>query len=152
MDRDLESGIFDLWAVNLFSAVVSEVDKEETSKVNCIVGQYSLEDGQLREDTMVIDTTRIRVKGKATADFKKEDVYLHLKPSGKRPEFFSLETPIEVKGKFSDFKLRPAAGGLIGSTVRFLTSPVHVPIRRAYSEDLPPEGEDVCSERLKPRN
>ena len=150
--EDLEAGIFDLWAVNVFTAVVDEVDDEKTSKVNCIIGLYSLEDGQLREDDMVIDTTRMRVKGKAKADFKKEDLYLYLTSSGKRPEFFSLETPIEVKGKFSDFGLRVAPGGLIGTTIRFITSPVHVPIRRAFTENLPPDGQDVCSARIKPRN
>ena len=150
--EDLEAGIFDLWAVNLFTAVVQAVDKEETSKINCVIGQYSLEDGRLREDNMVIDTTRIRVRGEAKADFKKEDVYLYLKSRGKRPEFFSLATPIEVKGKFSDFQFGVAPAGLIGTTIRFGTSPVHVPLRRTFTKDLPPDGQDVCSAPIEPRN
>jgi len=146
--EDFESGIIDLWAVNLLTAILPEVAKEEKSKINCIIGQYSLKDGQLREDRMVIDTTRMRVKGDARVDFIKEDVYLYLKSSGKRPEFFSLATPIEVKGKITDFKIDVAPGGLIGTSIRFITSPLHVPLRRLFGEDLPPEGSDVCESPL----
>ncbi len=126
------------------TAILPQVDKAETSKVNCIIGRYSLKDGLLREKKMVIDTTRMRVKGDAKVDFKKEEVYLYLKSSGKRPEFFSLATPIEVKGKIDDFKIGVAPGGLIGTSIRFITSPLHVPLRRLFSEDLPPGGGDVC--------
>lgn len=142
--EDLEAGIIDLWAVNLFTAILPHLDKEETSKVNCIIGKYSLKDGLLQENQMVIDTTRMRVNGEARVDFKKEDVYLYLKSSGKKPEFFSLATPIEVKGKITDFKIGVAPGGLIGTSVRFITSPLHVPVRRLFSEDLPPEGSGIC--------
>ena len=71
-----------------------------------------------------------------------------MKPRGKRPEFFSLATPIEVKGKFNDFKFGIAAGGLLGTAARFITSPVHVPLRRIFKEDLPPEGYDLCDEPI----
>ena len=142
--EDLEAGIIDLWAVNLFTAILPQVAKAETYKVNCIIGRYSLKDGLLREKKMVIDTTRMRVKGDAKVDFKKEEVYLYLKSSGKRPEFFSLATPIEVKGKIDDFKIGVAPGGVIGTSIRFITSPLHVPLRRLFSEDLPPGGGDVC--------
>ena len=146
--QDLEAGIIDLWAVNLFTAILPQVDKEETSKVNCMIAKYSLKDGLLREDQMVIDTTRMRVKGEARVDFKKDDVYLYLKSSGKKPEFFSLATPIEVKGKIADFKIGIAPGGLFGTTIRFITSPLHVPLRRLFSEDLPPGGSDICESPL----
>jgi hypothetical protein len=146
--EDLESGIIDLWAVNLFTAILPQVDKEKTSRVNCIIGNYKLDDGLLREDRMIIDTTRMRVKGEARVDFKKEDVYLYLKSSGKKPEFFSLATPIEVRGKISDFKIGVAPGGLFGTTIRFITSPLHVPLRRLFSEDLPPAGNDICESPL----
>jgi len=146
--QDLEAGIIDLWAVNLFTAILPQVDKEETSKVNCMIAKYSLKDGLLREDQMVIDTTRMRVKGETRVDFKKDDVYLYLKSSGKKPEFFSLATPIEVKGKIADFKIGIAPGGLFGTTIRFITSPLHVPLRRLFSEDLPPGGSDICESPL----
>jgi uncharacterized protein involved in outer membrane biogenesis len=148
--EDLEAGILDLWAVNLLTAVVSEVDKGQASRLNCVIGQFSIHDGFLQQEQLVIDTSRMRVKGEVKANFKTEEVYLYVKPSGKRPEFFSLATPIEVKGKFSDFRAGVAPGGLAGTAIRFISSPLHVPVRRLFSEDLPPEGYDACKE-LQPR-
>jgi hypothetical protein len=150
--EDFEAGTIDLWAVNLITAILPEVDKEKTSKINCLIGQYRLKDGLLREDRMVIDTTRMRVEGEARIDFEKEDVYLYFKSKGKRPEFFSLAAPIEVKGKISDFEIGVAPGGLIGTSIRFITSPLHVPLSRLFSEDLPPKGSDVCEAPIVRRN
>jgi uncharacterized protein involved in outer membrane biogenesis len=146
--EDFEAGIFDLWAVNLLTAILPTVDKEKGSKLNCIIGQFSFKNGQMTTDKMAVDTTRMRVKGESSANFKTEDIHLFLKPRGKRPEFFSLATPIEVKGKFNDFKFGIAAGGLLGTAARFITSPVHVPLRRIFKEDLPPEGYDLCDEPI----
>ena len=117
-----------------------------------MIAKYNLKDGLLREDQMVIDTTRMRVRGEARVDFKKEDVYLYLKSSGKKPEFFSLATPIEVNGKIADFKIGVAPGGLFGTTIRFITSPLHVPLRRLFSEELPPTGSDICESPLTREN
>jgi len=143
--EDLESGIFDLWAVNLLLALLPQVDKSKNSRVNCVIGQFDLKDGILKEHKMIIDTTRMRVRGEARANFNTEDIYVYAKSSGKRPEFFSLALPIEVRGKFQDFKPGIAPGGLVGSVIHFITSPLHVPLRRLLNEDLPPEGYDVCA-------
>jgi len=55
---------------------------------------------------------------------------------------------MEAKGKIKDFKIGVAPGGLIGTSIRFITSPLHVPVRRLFSEDLPSEGSDVCESPL----
>ena len=148
--QDMEAGILDLWAVNLLTAVANKVDDEQASRVNCVIGQFSIQDGLLEQDQLVIDTSRMRVRGEVKADFKTEEVYLMARPQGKRPEFFSLSTPVEAKGKFSDFKTGVAPGGVLGTGIRFISSPLHVPVRRLFSEDLPSEGYDVCKE-LMPR-
>jgi hypothetical protein len=72
-----------------------------------------------------------------------------MNPIGKRAEFFSLATPIEVRGKFSDFGIGVAPGGLVGTTVRFITSPLHVPVRRLFTKDLPSTGDDVCFKAIE---
>jgi hypothetical protein len=65
-------------------------------------------------------------------------------PRSKKPEFFSLATPIEVRGNFADFGVGIQAGGLFGTTIRFITSPVVTPLRRLFTKDLPVDGADVC--------
>ena len=141
--ENLEAGIIDLWAVNVIAAVASGKDNKP-SEINCVLGRWTMKEGQLTPDIILIDTTKIRICGKGQVDFKKKTIDLKMAPTPKRPEFFSLATPVEVRGSFDDFGVGIQAGGLIGTSVRFITSPVTVPLRRIFSKDLPADGTDVC--------
>ncbi len=143
--KDFEAGLFELWAVNLLAAALPEVDSEKTSVVNCGVFQFDIKDGKMKENAIFMDTTKMQVAGKAKADFKTEEVYLAMKPKAKKPEFFSLATPIQVKGTFTDYKIGVQPGGLIGTAFRFITSPVIVPIQRVFTERAPADGKAACS-------
>ena len=66
-------------------------------------------------------------------------------PKAKKPEFFSLATPIEVKGTFTDYKVGVKPGGLIGTAIRFITSPVVVPIQRVFTERASEDGKAACT-------
>lgn len=149
--KNIGAGIIDLWAVNLIAAVVSSTDKDQ-SQINCAVGRWSVNDGLLTPDVFFIDTSRIRICGKGTVDFKKESIDLTISPTPKRPEFFNLATPLKVKGSFADIGVKVKKGGLVGTAVGFVTSPVHVPIRRMVSKDIPQDGSDACKVTLGPDN
>ena len=149
--KNLKAGIVDLWAVNLI-AVVAATEGDQTSKINCVVGRWAMQDGILHPDIFLIDTTKIRICGKGRVDFKKEHLDLKMAPAAKKPEFFSLATPIEVNGPIADFGVGVQPGGLVGTTIRFLTSPVHVPVRRLFGKNLPADGADVCSMAIGPSN
>ena len=49
LPENFSAEVFDMWAVNLISAIATEVDKDEGSKVNCIVVRLGLETGMLTE-------------------------------------------------------------------------------------------------------
>jgi len=132
-------GIIDLWAVNIIAAVATGKDKKP-SEINCVIGRWTMKDGLLTPNIFMIDTTKIRICGKGQVDFKKETIDLKMAPTPKKPEFFSLATPVEVRGNFVDFGVGVQAGGLVGTTVRFIASPVTVPLRRLFSKDLPADG------------
>jgi uncharacterized protein involved in outer membrane biogenesis len=148
--KDLRAGIFDLWAVNLFVALVPAVDPARESKVNCAVGRFDLKDGRLRQEAILMDTSRMRVKGEGRVDFVDEQVYLKLMPKAKTAQFFSLATPVQVTGSFTDFKIGLAPGALIDTTARLLTSIFVVPIQKLVEGPLPRDGADVCNAALRP--
>ena len=148
--ENLQAGIIDLWAVNLFAAIVSK--SEDKSKINCLVCRLSMKDGLLTPDTFVIDTSRIRICGKGEVNFKKDRVHLTVRPTPKKPEYFNLATPFAVKGKFSDFKIGLETGALFGTSLSFITSPIHATMRRMAGEKLPKDGGDVCSMTIGPDN
>lgn len=147
--ENLSAGIIDLWAVNLIAVIASRGD-ENGSSINCVFGRWSMKDGLLNPEVFVIDTTKIRICGKGEVDFRKGLITLKAAPTPKRPEFFSLATPLEVSGKFSDFGVGIQTGGLFGTAINFVTSPVHVPFRRLAGEGLPGDGSDVCTMTIGP--
>jgi len=115
------------------------------SQINCIVADLALDNGVMTENSIIIDTSRIRVRGKARLDFRDETIRMKLTPRPKRPQFLSLATPIEVKGNFADFKVGLAPGSLIGTVIRFLTAKIIVPIQWIVLNKLPADGRDVCT-------
>ena len=141
---NVSADVFDLWAINLITSVASEVDSEESSAVNCLVLRLALDDGQLQERVIFMDTTRMSVDGKLAVDFKTQQIDLVAAPRAKRPEFFSMATPVKVQGSFDDFGLGVNPLRLTRSAISFITSPLHVPIRRVFREKVPADGREAC--------
>ncbi|WP_031480351.1 AsmA family protein [Maridesulfovibrio frigidus] len=141
--EDMESGIIDLWAVNLFTAVMDNVSKEK-SKINCALLRLDITDGIMTSETIMADTSKMRIFGKSSIDFKKRTIDLEVAPKPKRPEFFSLATPVAVHGTFKDFGIGVSGLDLVGTVVSFIVSPVVVPFERIFTKDLPTDGSDVC--------
>ncbi len=153
--ENLQAGILDFWAVNLIAAISASAesrDKGPASKINCVLCRWSVKDGILKPDAFVIDTTKIRICGEGKIDLKKERIDLVVAPSPKKSQFFSLATPLAVKGKFADFRMGIQTGGLIGTSIRFITSPFVVPFARLIDKGLPEDGGDVCGMDLGPEN
>ena len=142
--KDLEAGIFDLWAVNLFTAIMPSLDSE-ASVVNCLVARFTLEDGIMRPDALLIDSSRIQASGDGTIDFVNNTIDFGASPRSKRPQLFSAQTPIAVKGRLEDFQVGLPSGALAGTVVRMITSPVVVPFQWVFTTNEPPDGRIACA-------
>ena len=146
--ENIRAGVFDFWATNLLTAILPVINPKNESKINCIVADLIMDGGIMKEKLIVIDTSKIRVRGSAQIDFKQQNVQLKLIPKPKRPQFISLATPIEVRGKFSDFGVRLAPGDLIGTAIRILTAYIVVPVQWIILNKLPEDGSDVCQDAI----
>ncbi len=149
---NLDAGIVDLWAVNLLSAIASKVDGENKSVINCLVASFSMEDGMMSERTIFLDTSHMSVEAEANIDFEREEFKLKAVPKAKRPEFFSLATPIKVQGRFEDFAIGINKLRLTTSLASFVTSPLHVPLRRLFVGERPADGKEACRAAWGNRN
>ena len=147
--KNMRSGIFDLWAVNLFVALAPAVDPAKESKVNCALGRFDLHDGKLEEDAILMDTSRMRVTGAGGADFDKERVNLVLAPKAKSPQFFSLATPVQVNGTFTDYTIGVAPGGVAETIGRQIFSLILVPMQKLTEKEIPRDGSDICENAIR---
>lgn len=146
---DFQAGLIDLWAVNLLQAVFKGFGREKESKINCMVAQLDLKDGVMTQRRIVLDTTQMRVQGEAKIDFGKKRLACLFTPEPKTPQFLSLATPLSITGSFSKYKVGIARGGLLGTVLQTLSSPLHVPLRKIFQQRVPADGRDVCGKPLQ---
>ena len=137
--------ILDLWATNLYLILLPELKKKE-SKVNCLVGLMSLEDGKMKEDFFAIDTTKLWIQGNFNVDFGQQKIQLSLFPRSKTARLFSLQSPIRASGSFSDISLNVNVLDLGVTYISFITSPLHVPTRWVFEGKPPKNGSAVCEQ------
>jgi uncharacterized protein involved in outer membrane biogenesis len=142
--KNLRSGVFDMWAVNVLTALLPTINPNNESKVNCAVGRFGLDNGKLSQRALVIDTSQMRVTGNTSVDFVDEKLNIRLQPQAKTAQFLSLATPIEVSGSFSKFQVGVRPGDVVETVVRLATSIIWVPIKKIFSEKVPVDGSDVC--------
>ncbi|MCX7890764.1 MAG: AsmA family protein [Burkholderiales bacterium] len=154
--KDLGARQVDNWAVNLFRLLLPALDpllpgrgRGAESMVNCIVGRFDIVDGRLTEDLMIIDTSRIRVRGTGTVDFRTEAIDARFSPRTKRLQPLSLQPPLRVSGTLTDFRIGLAPEDLLAALARFLTSVVVVPLERLFRGPIPVDGSDVCADPLR---
>lgn len=142
--KNFASGVIDLWAVNLLSAIMDKSTEKDESEINCVVVRFAIKDGLMSEKAIYLDTTKMRIAGKADINFVEEEIDIKMAPKAKNPEFFSVAIPIKLKGSFADFGVKIGVFRMAGQVVSFVTSPFHVPIRRVFTEKEPADGVEAC--------
>ena len=143
--KNINTRLFDLWATNLFLLILPEIKKKE-SRINCIVALLDLQDGNMQEDFLGIDTTKVWMHGNINVDFVEEQVKLSLYPRSKTAKLFAVQAPIRVEGNFDDLKLTTNPVDLTAAYVSFITSPLHVPARRVFDDKVPEDGSANCEQ------
>ena len=106
----------------------------------------------MQQKILFVDTSRMQIEGTADVNFKTKKIELYVEPKAKRPEFFSLATPIKVTGDFEDFGIGINPARIAGTVVRFVTSPVVVPFHRLFSISTPIDGVRACKMAWQMRN
>jgi hypothetical protein len=149
--ENMDAGLVDLWAVNLLSAITPAVDPSENSRLNCVVAMLDAADGVMRDHTLMLDTSKMTVGGNIAVDFRERHIDISLVPKAKRPEFFSLATPVKVSGSFEDFGVGLRPGSVVFTAVKMATSIVHVPVRRIFETGSSTDDLEECMNAIAAR-
>ena len=145
--ENIDASAINLWSVNLFLAILPELNKKE-SKFNCGTVLLDIKDGQLREELLFIDTSKIWMKGNLKVDFPGEKVSLVLFPTAKKAKLFGLQAPMRIKGTFSDIGVSIRPLDIVGAYLKFITSPLSVPFKRAFDRHTEEDLSVFCGELL----
>ena len=139
-----DANLIDLWAVSLTDAIVPTFTNNDPSVLNCVAGGFDIANGTMHERDLLLDTTRIQVKGDFNASYAARDFSVYLQPQSKRAQIFSLQTPVEVFGEFEHFDFTVPLAAILETSVRFTTSPVISPLRWLLEKPLPRDGSAQC--------
>jgi len=140
---DFDATIFDLWGGGLLQSLLPMFRLGSESRVNCNVGWFQVEEGVMKPDTLIVDSSRSRVFGKGTIDLPADQIKLRLKPRPKHRNLINLATPVDIRGSLADPNVRISKGGTALTFFR-ISLWVYTVWRDIVRTPLPTDGSDVC--------
>jgi uncharacterized protein involved in outer membrane biogenesis len=146
---ELSSGVFKLWSVNLLLTLLPLIDIGGESQMNCIVGRFDLNNGDLISNMIMIDMTAVRIRGEGHANLATEELAFVFRPRAKGLALFRLQTPLRVTGTLEDQHFGHDRRDAVESVLRLIASPILLPIERLTLGPLPRDGADLCTDPLK---
>lgn len=154
---ELATKYIDLWAADLITTALTTAWKNESvSKLNCTVGYFDIEEGVMKSDDILVDTSRLTIAGLGQLNLADETMDLILTPRPKDPSLFSLAHMVRITGPLSDpdvssDKLRIAESG--GWGLLGLVNPLGwvIAIPQIAGTTVGTMNQNPCVEALKSR-
>ena len=144
--ENFEAGAFDLWAVGLLNAAATRYS--DPSLINCVVARFSIKDGIMEQEAILLDTSEMRVIGDGTIDFHSKTVDFYLVPKAKKAALISVAVPVGLKGNFADFDLSIHSADVIKSVFRNTANVVFLGIPLLFHKTLEVDGSAACKEAM----
>lgn len=99
--------------LELSNLLLTRLGGDKSVELRCAVGDFRVQQGVLRSDTLVIDTTTSNITGAGTVDFRREDLDLRFLARPKKPSAVGTRSPIAVTGPLKGPKVALDPSGLV---------------------------------------
>jgi AsmA protein len=99
----MQAAAMDLWGL----AKAAVKGKDEQVPIRCVVGDWGVKNGVMQTNALVFDTEVVNIGGSGDINLKKEQLDLTFLPEPKDKSLASLNSPLYVRGTFSDPEVRP---------------------------------------------
>ena len=106
---DLSALLVNLSGLEFGNALLSALGIPSRDQIECLVGDWALQRGQLSTRTLILDTSNNIVSGTGTVDLRNEMINYELKTKAKHFSIGTLPTPIAISGPFKKPSIRPEA-------------------------------------------
>jgi uncharacterized protein involved in outer membrane biogenesis len=104
--------LMELAALDLWGITKSKLKGDEAVQLRCAIGDFAVKGGVMHTNAFVFDTEVVNIQGGGTINLKDEGMDLTLKPEPKDRSIASLNSPLYIKGTFSEPKVAPDMGRL----------------------------------------
>lgn len=142
-DGRFSKQMLDLAALNVGSVVVAKLFGENKEvQLRCAVADFGIKDGIAQTRSVKLNTEEAVVEAMGTIDLGREYMDLYIKPESLKWKFFSLRTPLYVKGNFADPKVGLEAGPLLLRAGAAVAAAVVAPAALALVPVTVPAAED----------
>lgn len=142
-DGTFSKQMLDLAALNVGSVVVAKLFGENKEvKLRCAVADFAVKDGVAQTRSAKLSTEEAVVEAVGVADLRNEYLDLRIKPESLQWKFFSLRTPLYVRGDFAAPKVGLEAGPLLLRAGAAVAAAVVAPAALALVPITVPAAED----------
>jgi len=110
----LDSLLTELVGLDLGEAIaVALTDQKDTVHLRCLIADFIVTQGKMQTQALLVDTSDTKIEGDGFIDLGEEVLDLKLIPQAKDFSLFSAESPLYIKGTFSDMKASPKLGEVL---------------------------------------
>ncbi|SFD52802.1 AsmA family protein [Paracidovorax konjaci] len=142
-DGRFSKQMLDLAALNVGSVVVAKLFGENKEvQLRCAVADFGIKDGIAQTRSVKLNTEEAVVEAVGTIDLGREYMDLYIKPESLKLKFFSLRTPLYVRGHFADPKVGLEAGPLLLRAGAAVAAVAVAPVALALVPVTVPAAED----------
>lgn len=147
---DLSALLVDLSGLQFGNAVLSALGVPNRAKIQCLITDFALHQGDAKVQTMLLSTTEGNTYGTGSIDLRHEALDMSLRTRSNHFTIGSLPTPINIKGTFKNPSIAPGytelgvrGGAAIGLGVLLPPLALLPTIQLGLGED------DACAKALQ---
>lgn len=105
--------LVDLSGLQFGNALLSALGIPQRTPIECLIGDFALQQGQLNSRTLLLDTESSIVTAGGTIDLARERLDLRMRTDAKHFTIGSLPTPIRITGTLKNPAIQPEVGELV---------------------------------------
>ncbi|QIL72973.1 AsmA family protein [Diaphorobacter sp. HDW4B] len=142
-DGMLSKEMLDLAALNLGSVIVTKLfGAQKEVQLRCAVADFAVRDGLATTRVAKLSTEEAIIEATGSINLKNETLDLNIKPESLKWKFFSLRTPLYVKGSFAEPNVGLEKGPLILRAGAAVIAAVAAPVALALVPVTVPAAQD----------
>jgi len=115
-------------AIDLWGLAKTKLEGDDNVEIRCAIADFGVQNGLMTANALVFDTAVVNVGGGGTINLKDEQMDLKLNPDPKDSSVASLNSPLHLRGTFSEPKvgvdMKRVAGKGLGAVAMGILNPL----------------------------